>query len=200
MVTVSVITPTLGRESLADVLRRLLPQLGNGDEALLVGEGSRPRAKEIADSFKSPFIRYWEEGPYFNWGNPQRNSAIKQAKGSHLVFIDDDDSIRLDGIATIKAVAGKYPGRPIMFRMLFKGRPIWRSPKVQCANVSGQMFIAPNVPGRLGTWSSAYGADYDFICSTLALYPEGHAAVVWREEMPIIQGFAGPRPIGPGLV
>jgi len=200
MVTVSVITPTLGRESLADMLGRLLPQLGEGDEVLLVGEGPRPRAKEIADSFKSNAVRYWEEGPFFNWGNPQRNSAIKQAKGSRLVFIDDDDSIHATGIATIKAVSAGFPGRPIMFRMLHKGRTLWSNQVVRFGNVSGQMFIAPNVPGRLGTWSSAYAADYDFITSTLALHPKGKASVVWREEMPIIQGFAGPRPIGPGLV
>jgi hypothetical protein len=52
------------------------------------------------------------------------------------------------------------------------------------------MFITPNKPELLGKWSGKYAADYDFITSTLEKYPEG--ALMWRAELVVKQGCAGP--------
>ena len=67
---------------------------------------------------------------------------------------------------------------------------IWDTPVIEYGNVSGQMFIAPNVPAHVGRWSAVYGADFDYITSTLALYSKGADAIVWREEITTIQGLA----------
>jgi glycosyltransferase involved in cell wall biosynthesis len=195
MPSVSVITPAIGRESLGVMLGHLVPQLAPGDEALVIGDGPQPVSARIASQQNSPYVRYWDHPPVFNYGNPQRNAAIIEARGDYLLFVDDDDDVLPECLSTLKQVAAQHPGRPLMFKMKHLNRILWNSPSVGLGNVSGQMFVTPNVEGRVGKWSGKYAADFDFINSTLALYPEGEAAVVWREEILVIQGYVGPRKV-----
>lgn len=193
MPSVSVITPAIGRESLGIMLRNLVPQLSAGDEALVIGDGPQPVSSRIASEQNSPYVRYWEHAPIFNYGNPQRNAAIADAKGDYLLFVDDDDDVLPEAILRLKQAAAMHPGRPLMFKMRHLNRLLWASASVGLGNVSGQMFVTPNIKGRLGRWSGKYAADYDFITSTLAFYPGGEQAIVWREEILVVQGYVGPR-------
>lgn len=196
MTALSVITPTIGRESLRTMLQALLPQFGPGDEVLVVGDGPQPRAREIVASFPKTRpagpIFYLEQGPIRNYGNPQRNMAATLAVGNYLVFIDDDDVPLPNCLDAIRRAASEVPGRPFMFRMYHGQMVLWKDMAVRGGNVSGQMFVPPNLPGRVGRWSGRYAADFDFINSTLALYPGGHADLVWRKEILVRQGWAGP--------
>jgi len=190
--TVSIITPTIGRDSLKVMLSGLLPQLSQGDEVLIIGDGPQPNAKKIVDEIASAFITYWESPPIRNYGNPQRNEAIARAKASHIMFVDDDDTVKPTAIATVKKCLAKHPDDPMMFRMLYGGQKvIWQARKIEVGNVSGQMFITPNVKGRVGTWSGKYTADFDFITSTVALYPKGIKGVRFVNEVITVQGLAG---------
>jgi glycosyltransferase involved in cell wall biosynthesis len=192
MPSVCVITPTIGRDSLRTMLDGLLPQLAEGDEVLIIGDGPRPNAQKIVDEIKSPLIRYWEIPLIRNYGNPQRNIALKEAKADYVMFVDDDDTVRPEGIKKMKKVVEKYPGLPIMFKMYHKTVEIWKAPVISCGNVSGQMFVTPNVKDKLGRWSGQYHADLDFINSTVALYPKD--SLLWRYEFITNQGYAGPSP------
>jgi glycosyltransferase involved in cell wall biosynthesis len=174
------------------MLDGLLPQLSDGDEVLVIGDGPRPKLREICAAYKSDLIQYWEIPLTMNYGNPQRNEAIARAKGTHIHFLDDDDLTKEGAIADIKAAAAEHPLRPLMFKMHHHSTILWATPEVKRGNISGQLFVAPNVPGRLGRWSGKYDADFDFISSTLQLYPEGYGALVWRDEIVAIQGQAGP--------
>lgn len=187
---ITVITPTIGRESLKTMLDSLLPQLEEGDEVIVIGDGPQPNAKRIVDTYASRKIVYLEHGPIRNYGNPQRNLAIKMAKGDYLLFIDDDDCPLKDSIKGVKSIAEANAGRPFMFRMYHGPLLIWTDNEIRGGNISGQMFIAPNKPELLGAWSGRYAADYDFITSTLAKYPPG--ALMWRPEIVVVQGYAGP--------
>jgi glycosyltransferase involved in cell wall biosynthesis len=192
MAALSVITPTLGRESLEAMFRSLLPQLSEDDEVLVVGDGHRPRAREIcaAQSFKK--IVYYEVPFTGNWGNPGRNDAISKAKGTHLFFIDDDDLAMPGAVGAMRKGADANPGRPLMFKMHHRSIVIYGPRAVTCGNVSGQMFVPPNVPGRVGRWSGRYMADFDFVNHTLSLYPKGHAEIVWLGAITTRQGQVGP--------
>lgn len=194
MPSISIITPTIGRDSLRTMLNGLVPQLETGDEVLIIGDGPQPNAKKIVDEIKSSFIRYWEIPLIRNFGNPQRNLAISEAKGDYLMFVDDDDTVHDDGIRKVKKAAKKNPGLLLMFKMMHEGIELWRTPKVECGNVSGQMFVVPNVKGKIGTWSGNYHADLDFMNSTIALYPPN--SIVWRYQFITKQGFAGPHAAG----
>lgn len=191
MPSVSVITPTIGRASLKVMLGRLLPQLGPRDEILLVGDGPQPQARAIVKELASPLIRYWEYGPSMNYGNPQRNNALLQAKCDYLVYVDDDDVPEPDAIATIRKAALEAPGRPLMFKMYHCGQVLWRKKVIEGANVSGQMFVAPNVDDMVGKWSGRYEADLDYMRRTVRTYPGKDEAVVWREEIICTQGYVG---------
>lgn len=188
---ISVITPTIGRDSLRTMLGSLLPQLSGADEVLVVGDGPQPNAMSILDGVGSRRVRYWETLPVRNFGNPQRNEAIKSAKGKYLFFVDDDDIVAPGAVASILRAAARCPDSPLMFKMQHPRVVIWGDPKVRQGNVSGQMFVCPNVPGRVGRWSGRYEADFDFISSTLALYPAGEKALAWRQEILVVQGLAG---------
>lgn len=191
--TLTIVTPTIGRASLATMLAGLVPQLDAGDEVLVIGDGPQPEARRIVEVCGSPLVKYSEHPQTWNYGNPQRNHAATIAAGDYLMFVDDDDRARDDAVRVVRAAARAYPGRPLMFRMIHSGNTvIWRSRVLVCGNVGGQIFVVPNAPGRVGRWSGKYAADFDFIRSTLALYPDGENALVWRDEIINDQGNAGP--------
>ena len=157
--TFSVIVPTRGRRSLAATLDSVAEQLEPGDELLV-------RCTRDED-----------------FGNAARRSLIERARGTHLVFIDDDDQLALDALATMRNVAREHPGRVAIFRMRFLGgRLLWRDPVLRERNVSSQMFLIPNIPGKLGRWENAEYermADFRFIGETVELQGEP----LFREEI-----------------
>lgn len=192
MTSLTVITPTIGRESLRKMLSCLTPQLEPGDEVLVIGDGEQPNARKIVGEIKCPLVRYWEIPLIRNFGNPQRNEAIAEAKGSYVSFVDDDDEVSSDYVKTIKRRSAEAPGSPLMVRMKAFCGILWRDKQPSYGNMSGQMFIAPNVPARIGKWSGKYAADFDFIWSTLEKYPERERSLYWCDDIIVTQGWAGP--------
>lgn len=150
--TLSVIVATSGRTSLAATLDSIAEQLEPGDELLI-------RCSDDDD-----------------FGNRTRQSLMEEARGSHLVFMDDDDQFARGAFAAMRRVAAKNPGRVAIFRMRYlDGSVIWRDPVLRGRNVSTQMFLVPNVRGKLGRWeNSDYTrmADWSFISQTAELQGE----------------------------
>lgn len=188
---ISVITPSIGRSSLRSMLNRLKPQLQEGDEVFVIGDGPQPSDEVTVKEVDHPAIRYSHIPLTRNYGNPQRNLAITEAKGDYIFFVDDDDLPSPHALSVIRRVGAEFPGRPLMFKMMHQNIELWKQPVVKVGQISGQMFVVPNMKERLGKWSGRYEADFDFITSTLALYPEKDTAVVWRHENICIQGFMG---------
>ena len=159
MVTFSVIVPTRGRRSLAAALDSVAEQLEPGDELLV-------RCTRDED-----------------FGNAARQSLIERARGTHLVFVDDDDQLARGALGTMRRVAEDNPGCVVVFRMRhLDGRVLWRDPVLRERNVSSQMFLVPNVPGRLGRWENPdypRMADWTFIAETVRLQGEP----LFREEI-----------------
>jgi hypothetical protein len=186
-VALSIIIPTIGRQELRRILGELAPQLSPQDEVLVVGDGPQPAAREIAGGFGSR-VKYWEHGSDHCWGYPQRNWVMPRASGSHLMFFDDDDRGAPAALQHVRDAARANPGRPLMFREIHEEGLIWGRKRVELSNVSTQLFVVPNDPARLGKWGQRYVGDYDFVVSTLALYPGGEEALVWREEVIAVHG------------
>ena len=151
-VTFSVIVPTRGRSTLRGSLASITEQLEPGDEAIV-------RCSRDED-----------------FGNAARQSMIERAKGTHLLFMDDDDQFASGALSVMRRFAAEHPGRIGIFRMRFlDGRLLWTEPVLRLRNVSSQMFCVPNVPGRLGRWESPEYeriADYEFIRGTADLQGE----------------------------
>lgn len=156
----SVIVPTTGRATLARTLDSIRAQLEPGDEVITIADRTG------------------------DWGATPRTEGMRKATGDYLMFMDDDDLYLPGAFAAVRAALAAAPGRPHLFGMR-RGAPFHDvlplREDVAIGNVSTQMIVAPNDPARLGTWGTRYEGDYDFISSTLALYPPD--AVVWRPEV-----------------
>jgi glycosyltransferase involved in cell wall biosynthesis len=158
-VTFSVIVPTRGRRTILATLASITEQFEPGDEV---------------------FVRCSRDEDF---GNSARQSMIERARGTHLLFMDDDDQFARGALATMRAFAAEHPGRIGIFRMRFlDGRVLWTEPVLRLRNVSSQMLCVPNVPGKLGRWESpSYPrvADYEFARATAELQGEP----IFREEV-----------------
>jgi glycosyltransferase involved in cell wall biosynthesis len=159
-VTFSVLVPTRGRRrSLRATLASITEQFEPGDEIII-------RCSRDQD-----------------FGHSARQSMMERAKGTHLLFMDDDDQFARGALATMRAFAREHPGRIGIFRMQYlDGSVLWTEPVLRLRNVGTPMLCVPNVPGKLGRWESpAYPriADYEFIRGTAELQGEP----IFREEV-----------------
>jgi len=162
-IRLSVIVPTTGRTTIGRTLDSITPQLLPGDEVIVIRDQSG------------------------DWGATPRTRGMREATGSHILFMDDDDVYLPDAFARIRSALRLAPNRPHLFQLHREpiGDVLWKDAAVRVANVSTQMFVTPNDPNRLGVWGTRYEGDYDFINSTCAMYPEGPVFVpqtiaTWR--------------------
>jgi len=175
-VSLSIIVPTCGRSSLRHTLASIAEQPLQPDDEVLVCGGPAEAMSAVADYG----ARYLPLPSGHNWGCAERTHAIAQARGTHLAFLDDDDTWLPSARANIARAVADTPDQPILFRMQYaSGRVLWDKPRLIVGNVSTQMIVVPNDPLRLGTWSVRREGDYDFLAS-MRWRPE---AIVWREEV-----------------
>lgn len=181
LATFSVIVPTIGRATLSHTLASIASQLQPGDEVIVVCNNAG------------------------DFGNAARNSGIERAKGTHLVFLDDDDEWLPGALGRMRRFAEGHPGRVGIFRYrreLFGDTPL--TPDLR--TTGSPTYVVPNVPGKVGRFGPAdirepgfrglrpgetsdylaqrFG-DYEFIRSTLDL---SEAEPIWVPEVTTIVG------------
>ena len=173
-VTFSVIVPTRGRSSLAHTLTSIAAQLEDGDEVLVMRNND--------DDF----------------GSTARNSAMDRARGTHLLFIDDDDEYLPGALAAMRRFAVEHPDRIGIFRMRYwrDGRVLWDDAEFRFENIGTPMFVVPNVEAKLGRWEpTLYAADWRFISETVTLqgpplFREAVVAVINPDRRPALTRYA----------
>lgn len=170
----SILVVTSGRETLTRTLRSIQSQgLAPQDEVLVVGNSTFIEEQAVAFG-----CRYIKDGPFGEWGQRERQAAMAHARGTHLLFMDDDDYYLAGAFDAIRAAIVAHPDVPIMFKMFgLRGFRLWIDPVVEVGNVSGTQFVVPNIAEKLGSWGLSHEGDFDFIESTLAHYPEH--ALIW---------------------
>jgi predicted O-methyltransferase YrrM len=184
----SIIIPSIGRESLAWTLESVTEQTCTRDEVIVVFDGRDEVVRPLVDvvrNMRGIHALVLPGGPKNDYGAEARTVGARLATGDFLAFIDDDDVYLPGALATVRRAISDELSRPHMFRMTRQPHAgeLWNSPVISLGNVSTQMFVTPNDPGRLGQWTSRYGGDYDFIRSTVDLYPTRDRSVVWHEEV-----------------
>lgn len=181
--SLSIIVPTIGRPTLHNTLVTIRLQLAEEDEVLVVGDGKQPEAKEIVSQFGGRMTYMESPGPARDWGATPRNYGIERAQGTHFVFMDDDDVFLPNAFDAFRMAIEENPDKPQLFKMYREGKVLWEEPVVKVGNVSTQMYLIPNVPGKVGRWTREYEGDFHFLKETLSYYPEGHEAIVWMNKI-----------------
>jgi len=115
-------------------------------------------------------------------GDTPRNGAMPRARGTHLLFVDDDDQYAKGALAKIRRFAEENPGRIGIFRMRFDhGLLLWRKPVLEYANVSTQLFVVPNIPEKLARWERRGKVIGDFVFITETAKLQGEP--IFRDEI-----------------
>lgn len=182
----SFIVATTGRASLGRMLKSIHEQpLTHEDQVLIIGNDGLKKHEWAAHDMRGVPWVYFPCEPGGDWGHTERNLGMIMATGTHLVFGDDDDAFLPGAVTAIRKAADRNPGRPLMFRMFdANGAVLWGLPQIQMGNHGTPQFVPPNVPDRLGQFGHRYEGDFDFVTSTLALYPTPpEKAVIWCADV-----------------
>lgn len=191
MVTLSIIIPTCDP---ARPLRRCLASIASqpllpGDEVIVVGDMVDNPLVEVAALMRDmppQFIYLPTQNPKgHTWGHEEINLGIEVAGGDYLVFNDDDDVFVKGAFDAIRgAAAALVEPRPMMFRFVTQPRALlWATPEIRYERVGGHNLVTPNIKERLGRWTERYQGDFDFIRSTIDLWPNKDADIVWDERV-----------------
>lgn len=170
MVSFTVVTPTIGRLSLEKTARSIFRQrILLGDEWIIVEDGREQKAFNVMQQFypNAPLpIRYFTTDPTHNCGNEQRNLAMSEARGTHLLFMDDDDIFTEGAWEAIRKECEATPAVPLLFRMSSADNPpglIWNSPAIGSGNVGTPNLVLPNHSYRSKWGFGGNVSDYEFI-------------------------------------
>lgn len=182
--TFSIIVPTILRPTLAATLDSIQAAgLTPGDEVLVMVDADhahKPLPPGVRASRAAPVAVYYSEVSRGGWGGPARNLGVRAAKGSHLLFIDDDDVYRPGALDAIRAMVAESPATMHVWRMLARGgRVVWSSPRLAQGNIGTPMFAVPR--HAAGEWTSRYEGDFDFALSSRMNL--GGDAVVWHDTV-----------------
>lgn len=182
MIGLSIILPVTKLAPPTLLIQGLVEQMGSRDELLIVGDGPRPEARK-AFSDLDPRVMYFEFGPTRAWGHPQRNAALRLCTRDYLFALAEEDQVVPGALQTIRDVVAENPNRPLLFRMRCADQIIWRAQEYAEDNIMGQIFIAPNIKGRLGRWGRRRGGCLDFFLSTIRWYRQPPFILNWRKEV-----------------
>lgn len=187
-VRLSVIVPTIGRPGpggLAGTLASILLAVpAPGDEVLIVDDsGGRGVDVEQAaqDSGLASVCRLVVIRPARHlggWGHPARNLAMREASGTHVLSIDDDDEYEPRALARIRVLLSSSPDALHVWRMVARGGETkWADEQLRQGNVGTPMFgVSRETAGR---WGHRYEGDYDYAL-TSAMSATG--GVVWHPD------------------
>jgi glycosyltransferase involved in cell wall biosynthesis len=102
---VSIIIPCFNGEAyLKETLESALAQTYPHVEVIVVDDGSTDRSGEIAQAFPVRYLRQENRGL-----TPSRNRGIQESRGSCIVFLDADDRLKPEAIATGLSVLNQHP-------------------------------------------------------------------------------------------
>lgn len=187
-VRLSIIIPTIMRPSLVATLASIREGgICQEDEVIVVvdaahAEDDAPGGYEEVERLarRVPVLIVRNPANVGAWGCHARNNGIGMAKGTHLVFIDDDDVYEAGALDRIRGFIQEAPDDMHVWRMLPRGKsqPLWATSRMMQGNVGTPMFAVPR--HAAGAWTVRYEGDFDFARASLANL-DGRAK--WHEEV-----------------
>lgn len=183
MASLSIITPTVGRDTLLATLDSVNSQLGRYDEHIVIGDGPQPWARQLCSTYKR--TRYLQtDNVTAHWGNEQRDLGIASAKGDYVMFCDDDDVLTEDALKLAKTAIAEAEGALFIFQMQLygynwcgPGHVLWRDQQIRDGNVGTLMLVAPKL-ADMPAWGVNYNADLAWVFALAK-----RCEVQWREQI-----------------
>lgn len=186
----TVVIPTLGRPTLPHTLASINPAFA---ETIVVADAFDmvpDRLNEIANVVRAFHARFEAvDAGRHNHGSPQLQHGYAIARGRWILNLGDDDRFEPYAFQTMASILETMPiPTPAMFRVVLHPAPqrgaqrlpvvLWAEPIIRRSWMTGQSFVIPNRPDRMGSW--LHDQDVGFIETTLELW---HDRVEWRPEV-----------------
>lgn len=182
----SVVIPTIGRRT----LERTLQSIPDDVERIVVFDAYEPdvdAAWRTANTAVLAGASYYElDAGRHDTGSPQLALGFAEACGDWLLNFGDDDVYEPGAFDIIRAaISEQRTPHPIMFKVELhpngargNRRPVtlWQDRSIRRYGVTGQSFVCPNDPAKLGRWTD----DVTFMRETVANYDH---QIDWRDEL-----------------
>lgn len=180
---ITVVIPTIGRETLKGTLASLVLQLNPEDAVVVICEEPDPEVRAtvcaLADCYPESDWAYIEHQGG-DWGHPNRNFAMdRHVHTSHVWTLDDDDVATSTALDSLR----QHMADPwTIFRMNFgpghpaNGITCWREKLLQAGDIGTPMIFAPLGSSRFG---HEYMGDYVYAQQLR----EEHGEPVWSEDV-----------------
>lgn len=155
LVTFSIITPTVGRDTFWAALDCVQEQMLLGDEHLIwmdfMDEDFRKKLLNRPDVQRRIYAGPRMSGGLGRFGNPGRDILLNlDPRGTHIIYLDDDDLLMPNALAEIRKCVSMDPTIPHMFCAEQKSSGIvLRAFESATGNyekytVCGSQLVAPN--------------------------------------------------------
>jgi hypothetical protein len=185
----TVVIPTIGRPSLARTLasidRRYADVLVVADAHEMEQRDSL-KLQHLCEDFEVGCL-YFDAGVH-DTGSPQLHLGFLRAQGAWVLNVGDDDVYEPGAFEMMaEIIARQAEPTPLMFKteMHANGRRgnlepvvLWEEQTIRRGSVTGQGFVCPNDPRRMGRWVN----DWTFIRETVALHGD---RIEWRPELTV---------------
>lgn len=188
----TVVIPTIGRETLGRTVESIRSQSYCANAEIIVvmdTHGGLP--EEVEESVRSTCKAsgFWPlslDAGAHDIGSPQLHMGFQRAHGVYVLNCGDDDVYEPGAFqAMASAIERQDVYHPLMFKVELHPAPhrgnrepvvLWDRQEIAEGRVTGQGFVCPNDPQRMGRWVN----DWTFMRETVALHG---GRIEWREEL-----------------
>jgi len=190
-ISLSIILPTIGRDTLARTLMSIDNQIEDNDEVIIVADerGNWQYAEWLWETLNAkvtpfgPIFKFFKQPTGKPVGQPLRNFGIEQAERDYIVWTGDDDVFTPDAFDAIKTNVCKNPDKVHLFRWdAWQCGVAWREKVIKEGNIGDHSIVAPNDQSKLGRFTMRYAGDYDYIVETVNNFG-GEENVIWCQEI-----------------
>lgn len=170
MPRISIIMPTIGRNTLARTMQEALVAMGEEDELLVVADGPNQRARRIAADNYDCRCRYLETWHTGHWGAEQIDFGAEVATGDVLMLASDDDVMPAYAVEAVRrGVDGALDKVHVFAAKLhhWNGRVL--ADDMRAGTVTGQQVVVPRIPRARYADDISGLSDHAFLVNSLAV-------------------------------